>query len=266
MNTPRSWLYAPGHSEKLLTKVFEASADAVVLDLEDAVPPQLKSRARKLVAEVASSQACWVRINRAMSAECQLDLEAVAAYVSGFRLPKVESAAEVEWVAERAPGVKLDCSIESARGVLAAEQIAASSKCSSLSYGGLDLQADLGISGGDHESLFARSLLVVASRAGGKPPPSDGVYSAIDDLEGLRYEANRARRMGFWGKSAIHPHQVPVINQVFTPSAEELAWAKRVLAVFDAAGGAATKVPGGEFVDKAVAERARRLLDQSTSI
>lgn len=258
---PRSWLFAPGHDEKLLRKVFEAGADVALLDLEDAVPPHIKDRAREMVAAVAAERPCWVRVNRAGGEDCARDLAAVAASAAGIRVPKVESAAEVAWVAERAPGVPLDCTIETARGVITAFDIASVPACRLLSYGGLDLAADLGLPGGDgQETLFARSYLVAAARAAGKPPPSDGVYPKLYDDDGLRREADAARRLGFFGKSAIHPRQVPIIHAAFAPTPEELAWAKRVLAAFEASGGAATRTADGEFVDMPVAERARRLL------
>jgi citrate lyase subunit beta/citryl-CoA lyase len=257
---PRSWLFAPGHDQKLLVKVFDVGADMVLLDLEDAVPQSIKGRAREQVASVVASKPCWVRVNRAMSDECERDLAAVAGRVLGLRIPKVESAAEVAWVAERAPGVPLDCTIESARGVLAAFEIASAPACSLLSYGGLDLAADLGISAGEQETLYARSYLVVAARSDGKRRPSDGVHPKIDDDEGLRQEAEAAKRIGFFGKSAIHPRQVPIIHEVFAPTPAELEWAQRVLAAFDRSGGAATKTDLGEFVDPPVAKRARQIL------
>jgi citrate lyase subunit beta/citryl-CoA lyase len=257
---PRSWLFAPGHKEKLLRQVFEAGADVVMLDLEDAVPPDMKDHARELVAEVAAERACWVRVNRPRTEDCRRDLEAVAGLASGLRIPKVESSADVAWVTERAPGVALDCGIESARGVLLAFEIASTPGCGSLSYGGMDLAADLGIAGGEKETLFARSYLVVASRAAGLPSPSDGVHAKIDDDGGLRAEAEAARQLGFFGKSAIHPRQVPIINAVFAPTSEEVDWANRVLTAFEESGGTATKTTGGEFVDLPVAIRARRLL------
>lgn len=260
IDPPRSWLFAPGHDEKLLGKVFDAGADAVLLDLEDAVPSELKDRARNLVAEVAESRACWVRVNVVRSEECGRDLAAVATRVSGLRVPKVESAADVAWVAERAPGVPLDCTVESARGVLAAFEIASAPECALLSYGGLDLATDLGISGGEQETLYARSYLVMAARSAGKPRPSDGVHPLLDDDEGLRREAEAAKRLGFFGKSAIHPRQVPIIHGVFTTTPEELDWAQQVLLAFHNSGGAATKTPTGEFVDRPVAERAQQLL------
>jgi citrate lyase subunit beta/citryl-CoA lyase len=172
----------------------------------------------------------------------------------------MESAAEVAWVAERAPGVPLDCTIESARGVLAAFEIASAPACALLSFGNLDLAADLGSSPGVLETLYARSYLVIAARSAGKLMPSDGVFPNLDDDDGLRKEAEAAKRLGFFGKSAIHPRQVPIIHEVFAPTPEELAWAKDVLTAFERSGGAATRTPGGEFVDRPVAERARRIL------
>ena len=257
---PRSWLFAPGHNQKLLNRVFEADADAVMLDLEDAVPASMKATARAMVVEVAATRTCWVRINRSRTAECELDVAALAGLVAGFRLPKVESADDVQWVASLAPGVLIDCTIESARGVHAAFDIASAPACSSLSYGGLDLANDLGIQPGDQETLFARSSIVISARAANKPQPSDGVYPLIRDDSGLEAEARAAKRLGFFGKSAIHPRQIPIINQVFSPAPEELEWAAQVIVAFEASGGAATALESGEFVDKPVADRARRLL------
>lgn len=117
----RSYLFAPGHNAKLLTKVFTAGADAVMLDLEDAVPPGAKATARAMVAHVLGDHPAWVRVNAAGTDWCEADLDAVAEDAYGIRIPKVESAADVHWVTERAPGRPIICAIESARGVLAAQ-------------------------------------------------------------------------------------------------------------------------------------------------
>jgi citrate lyase subunit beta/citryl-CoA lyase len=116
----RSYLFAPGHNEKLLSKVFDAGADAVMLDLEDAVPIDHKDTARRLVAEVLVDHPAWVRVNAAGTDLCAADLETVGAVAHGIRIPKTESPDDVRWVAERAPGKPIICAIESARGVLAA--------------------------------------------------------------------------------------------------------------------------------------------------
>jgi citrate lyase subunit beta / citryl-CoA lyase len=245
----------------MLAKVFTAGADEVLLDLEDAVPPDLKDRARELVREVVSSKAAWVRVNRSQTETCERDLQAVAKTAKGLRIPKVESAADIAWVRARAPGVPLTATIESALGLLLAFEIASAEGVLNLAYGGADLAVDLGIDeAGEEETLYARSHVVVASRAANIEAPSDGVYARLNDDDGLRQAASRARRLGFFGKSAIHPRQVPVINEVFSPSATEQEWALRVLTAFEASGGAATKMEDGTFVDTAVAERARRIV------
>jgi citrate lyase subunit beta / citryl-CoA lyase len=256
----RSYLFAPGHNEKLVAKVFAAGADAVVLDLEDAVPPDAKELARSMVAAAVSGASAIVRVNAPRTAECAADLEAVAAKAAGIRIPKCESAADVAWVAERAPGVPLICAIETATGVLAAQEIAAVPGVAHLSMGGVDLRRDLGAGSGNLQTLYVRSHLVVVSRAAGLDPPIDSVYPHLNDEAGLREQTEFARSLGFFGKSAIHPRQIPVLHEVFTPSDEEIGWALQVLDAFESAGGAACRLPDGEFVDLPVADRARRLL------
>jgi len=257
----RSYLFAPGHNAKLLDRVFRAGADAVMLDLEDAVPPQAKAMARAMVAEVLLDQPAWVRVNAARTGWCEADLDAIADQALGIRIPKVESAADVEWVTARAPGTPIICAIESARGVLAAQEIAASPGVRFLAMGGVDLQRDLNTSGGNLQTLHARSHLVLASRAAGIEPPIDSVFPLLGDDDGLRDQAQFARSLGFFGKSAIHPRQLETLHRVFTPTEDEIAWARAVLAGFDAAGGGGFTLPGGEFVDLPVADRACRLLD-----
>jgi citrate lyase subunit beta/citryl-CoA lyase len=256
----RSYLFAPGHNEKLLGKVFQAGADAVILDLEDAVPPQEKARARALVADVLTDHAALVRVNAAHSTDCAADLAAVAGRAAAIRIPKCESAADVAWVAERAPTVPLICAIETARGLLAAEQIAAAPGLHQLSIGGVDLQRDLHAEAGNLQTLYARTHLVVVSRAAGLAPPIDSVYPHLADDAGLRDQAQFARSLGFFGKAAIHPRQIPTLHDVFTPSKDDLDWAHAILDAFDAAHGAASRLPTGEFIDLPVATRARELI------
>ena len=262
----RSYLFAPGHNEKLLARVFDAGADAVILDLEDAVPPHAKAQARAMVSDALADLPAWVRINAVGSELAAADLEAVTGLAAGIRIPKVESAGDVRWVCDRAPDKPLICAIESARGVLAAQEIASAPGVRHLSLGGVDLRRDLGATDGNTQTLYARSHLVVASRAAGLDPPVDSVYARLDDEEGLRAQAEFARSLGFFGKSAIHPRQLPILHDVFTPSAEELEWARTVLDAFDAAGGEAVKLPDGEFVDLPVADRARHLLDLAAGL
>jgi len=262
----RSYLFAPGHNEKLLGKVFGAGADAVMLDLEDAVPPQHKDAARRQVADALVDHPAWVRVNAARTATCAADLEAVAERAFGIRIPKTESAEDVAWVADRAPGKPLICAIESARGVMAAYEIASAPGVRHLAMGGVDMQRDLHSGNGNLHTLYVRSHLVVASRAAGIERPIDSVYPRLDDEAGLREQAQFARSLGFFGKSAIHPRQLPILHEVFTPTDEELAWAQDVVDAFDAADGAALQLPSGEFVDLPVAQRARRVLELAEAL
>ncbi len=262
----RSYLFVPGHNEKLLAKVFDRGADAVILDLEDAVPPERKAAARSAVAEVLQSHAAWVRINAAGSELAAADLDAVAAVAHGIRIPKVESVNDVRWVTQRAPGSPLLCAIESAKGLVNALAIAEQPQVEHLALGGIDLQRDLGVGSGDAPLHYARSHLVVASRAAGIQPPIDSVYPHLDDPDGLRRQAETSRSLGLFGKSAIHPAQLPIIHAAFSPTPDELDWARDVLEAFEEARGGAARLSGGEFIDLPVAERARALLRLAESL
>jgi len=263
----RSYLFVPGHNEKLVGKAFGAGADAVMFDLEDAVPEADKEIARVRVAE-ALHQAPqgargWVRINAPHTDTAARDLAAVAGSACGIRIPKVESSADVDWVHQRAPGIPLICAIESARGVVAAQDIATRPSVRHLSIGGVDLRKDLHTDGNPLALLHARSHLVICSRAAGIEAPIDSVYTRLNDDDGLRTESEFARSLGFFGKSAIHPQQLAMIHAAFTPSDDDVAWARAVLEAFAEAGGGALRMPDGEFVDLPVARRAERVLAMS---
>ena len=287
----RSWLYAPGNNPKLLARVFGAGADAVILDLEDAVPPGEKERARGLVADVVRARpgragpALFVRVNHPDSGLAHDDVKAVVGNgLDGLRVPKVESAETVEqiddWIAEAEarsglePGaVALVCNIESAAGVWRADAIAAARpRVLALAFGGVDFGRDVGASVGadGQETLYARSHLVLASRVAGVRPPVDGVYTQLADEDGLERTTHQARALGFFGRSAIHPRQVAVINRIFTPTAEELAWARQVIDTAreaeQTAGTGALQLATGEFIDVAVVRRAEALVQLAEAI
>lgn len=145
---------------------------------------------------------------------------------------------------------------------MAAAEIAAVPQCRYLILGTADLSHDLSLDGGFNSLLYARSHLVVISRAADIEQPVDGAYLGSDG-EGVREAAEHARHLGFGSKSAVRPHQVPIINSVFQPSEAELARARRIIEAFEASGGAATRLPEGDIVDLPVANRARRMLSQS---
>lgn len=256
----RSFLFVPGTRPDMMSKATASDADAVIMDLEDSVPPDLKARARQHVARHDAVRRCWVRVNAPYTDECERDLDAVGGTAHGIRIPKVESPADVAWVRERAPGIPLMCAVETARGVLAAVEVAQVEGVARLALGGVDLRRDIRSDGEATSTIYARSHLVMASRAAGLDPPVDSVFGHLDDQTGLQAEAEFAKSLGFFGKSAIHPGQLPVIHSVFTPTAEDLEWAEQVAKAFEESGGAATKLPTGEFVDRPVADRAYDML------
>lgn len=275
----RSYLYAPGSAPRVMEKALAAGADAVILDLEDGVAAQDKLTARDQVAAVIAGtgadagQELHVRINRGPDGPDLDDLAAVTAPgLTGIRLPKVGSAAEVQTVAaaldglERAAGippgtVRLYLSIETAAAALAATELAAAPRVARLVFGATDFLADIASPGAADgpATLVARGALVLASRAAGIGAPVDNVHTALDDEAGLEREARAARELGFFGKSVIHPRQIAAVHAVFTPSDEELVEARRVLDHAQAHGDGATAL-AGQMIDAAVVARARRLL------
>jgi citrate lyase subunit beta/citryl-CoA lyase len=284
MRLLRSYLFAPGNNEDLLSKVFRAGADAVVLDLEDAVPESEKARARACVRAALSTQAtalepapvAFIRINALDSAHWRLDVDAaIAQGVTGVRVPKAENLESIcrlnDALGDRErslglpPGsVRVMATIESARGVANLADIARGPRVSGLTFGAADFGADVGADTGDGAtSLFARSAMVVASRGRRLAPPVAAVFTRLADDEGLRADTAGQKRLGFFGRSAIHPRQIPIIHEVFDPTAEEAAEARRVIAAFEAAGrqGKGAAKTGGAFVDLAVVRKARSILD-----
>lgn len=277
MTTPllRSWLYAPGNNAKLLERVFTAGADAVILDLEDAVPPGEKAIAREMVAATvatfAGGPALFVRINHPDSDLARDDTRAVASpALTGLRIPKVERPVDVQrvaaWLDESDSGAVIVCIIESALGVWNAVEIAAAHpRVLALAFGAADFCRDTGAVPGAEgtELLYARSRLVLASRVAGIRPPVDTVHTNVQDEQGLRRAAEQAQALGFFGKAAIHPRQVGIINEAFTPGRAEVEQARRIIAEYEQAEGAARgafQTAGGELVDLAIVRRAQDLL------
>ena len=267
----RSYLYVPGNDARRIEKAFASEADAVILDLEDAIAPSRKEDARKTVADMLRSKQekpVFVRINAPGSALAEEDIEAVVGLsLSGLRLPKAESPEAVRRVAERLENLgceaSIQCLIESALGLELAFEIArAHEKVVGMSLGEADLAADLGVRG-DAGLLYARSRVVAATRGAGLPSPVQSVYTNVRDKDGLRRSTEEGKNMGFVGRSAIHPAQIEVINEVFTPTEEEVAEAKELLSRLEESAGTGTgafALEDGRFVDEAVVGSARLTL------
>lgn len=279
-SAPRSYLYVPGDRPDRMASAAGRGADALILDLEDAVPAPAKAAAREHVraflAGAPEGPQWWVRINAESVAE---DVAAVVGpRLAGIVLPKADpgllaqldralSSAEAEaGVAARA--VPVLALIESARGLVVAEQVAAASRVVRLGLGEADLVGELGLQPGpDREELWPlRSRIVVASAAAGILPPVGPVETAIRDADRLVRTTALLVRQGFRARTAIHPDQVAVINEAFTPSAEQLAAARDVLdrlaaAQEQSAGVALTA--DGRFIDEAVARSAREVVGRA---
>jgi citrate lyase subunit beta/citryl-CoA lyase len=263
----RSYLYVPGDDGRRIEKALASEADAVVLDLEDAVAPNRKEAARETVVRVLESEPekpVLVRVNAVGTELSEADIDAVAGHhLAGLRLPKTESVESVRLVAETLEGLdseaRIQCLIESALGLERAFEIATShERVAGISLGEADLSADLGV-GDETGLLYARSRIVSAARAAALPHPVQSVYTNVYDLDGLRHSTEVGKRLGFVGRSAVHPSQVPVVNGVFTPTEGEVSEAKGLLGRLGSEGGVFV-LEDGRFVDRAVVESARLTL------
>jgi citrate lyase subunit beta/citryl-CoA lyase len=257
----RSLLFVPGSRPERFDKALASGATAVVIDLEDAVGPAQKAGAREQVLGwLDASRPVFVRINAADTAWFADDLSLCAHDgVAGIMVPKAESAEVLARVSGAGARAVLPL-VESAAGFDHLKAIAAGPGVIALAFGSLDLQHDLGMRDAHEDELLAyRTHLVLASRLAGLAPPIDGVTVALDDDARLRDDVERARRLGFGGKLCIHPRQVAGVNRLFAPSAEERAWARRVVDAMASAGGEAVQVDG-RMVDRPVLLRAQALL------
>ena len=262
----RSYLFVPGNRPDRFQKAWEAGADAVIVDLEDAVPAEQKAGARQTISGwLSPNHPVYVRVNGPATPWFQHDVEAVARPgLAGIVLPKTEDPKQVAGLGSFVGSAgKVIPLIETARGLWEARGIAEALRVERLAFGAIDFQLDTGIDGEDEELLYARSQLVLASRVASVLPPIDGITSTLDDVDRLRRDVERARRLGFGGKLCIHPRQVQDVNRGFSPTETEIAWARRVLEAADLSGGASRV--DGEMIDRPLLERAKRIVEQNGS-
>jgi len=268
MIAPRTYLFVPGNRPDRFDKALASGADAVVLDLEDAVSPDDKPRARALAGQrlleaPADERArLVVRINDEASPwfddDVQLLRRAAAPVVM---LPKAERVATVARLVDACPGIAVLALIESARGVLAAESLANAQGVQRLVFGTIDFALDLDLSGDPIGLDYAASRLALASRAAGLPAPVAGVTPEIGADTTFLADLARARAHGFGAKLCIHPRQVAAVHAALQPSADELDRARRIVAAAEGAPGAVQV--DGRMVDKPVLDRARILLQRA---
>lgn len=290
----RTFLFAPGNHPRRVEKALGLEADAVILDLEDAVAVSDKAAARKPVSEALRRPRRgrgYVRVNAPATPFCYRDLvETLHEQVDGVFLPKVESAADlhaVDWLMaalERERGIAegsidLIPMVETAAGVARVDRILQARslrpytgawRVKRVAFGAADFSLEAGIvpSLDEPELASARDRVVLASRAAGVEAPLDSPWFHLRDMDGFRRALERSRRGGFQGRLCVHPDQIPVANAAFTPSAEEVARAERIVAAFEATeakGGAAVEVDG-QMVDYPIVHRARALLETMREI
>jgi len=261
----RSFLFVPGNRPDRYARACTSGADNVIVDLEDAVAPAEKASARRSLVEwLGAGRAVAVRVNAPGSEWFIDDLRACAhEAVSAIVLPKAESTQDIEQVTAACGERPVLPLIETARGLWNALSVAQAPNVQALLFGSLDFQADLGTS--DDDLLPARSQLVLVSRVAGVGAPVDGVTQAIDDPELLRRDCHRARQLGFAGKLCIHPTQVDIVNRCFSPSADDVAWAQRVVDAFAESRGNAARFDG-KMIDRPVLLRAQRILAEGRDV
>ena len=283
----RSFLFVPGDSERKQAKALATAADALILDLEDSVDvsqlPAARARVRELLKANTdrSRQQLWVRVNALSSGLLLEDLAAVMPGPDGIVLPKISHPREVEEVAHYLSALEvresrtlgstrlLVIATETPRAVLTLPEYTALPRLTALTWGSEDLGAALGVTARADTNgiptltfqLARTSCLLTAAAIGVQA--IDGVYVDFRDREGLARQAEAARRDGFSGKLAIHPDQVDAINAAFTPTQEEIAHARRIIAAFAAAPGAGVVSLDGQMIDRPHWVQARRILDST---
>ncbi|MEY3991968.1 MAG: hypothetical protein RIS04_731 [Pseudomonadota bacterium] len=270
----RSFLFVPGQRPERFGKALASGADAVILDLEDAVPLTSKDDARTAIAMAWTNLTgperarLLVRINPAGTPWHAQDLALLQQLVGlgAVMLPKAESSRAIADIARVCPGLPVLPLLESAEGFAQLDDIARAPQVLRLGLGHIDLQADIGMACGPDEAELApaRWALVTVTRRARLAPAVDGVTTATSDEHAVLRDTQRSRRFGFGAKLCIHPNQVAGVHQGFAPTETERDWAERVLAAEAEAGGGAFSVDG-KMVDAPVLALARQWLARAAS-
>lgn len=290
MDLIRSWMFVPGHRQRMIDKALGLNADAIMLDIEDGVAPNEKDAARKNIADslgrdkTPGSPARYVRINSIGHPRMDADLAAVIRPgLEGLVCPKVDTVDEVRNVDailnEQEPknqlpkgSVKLLIAIESPKGLYNAPAIAAASpRVTGLLFGAEDFGREINLpairEGEARDLIYARSSMVIAA-ASAHVQAIDGVWVDLNDSQGLVGFAQQSRQLGFSGMSCIHPSQIDAINATFSPTAAEIDYCQKVLQAFEEANarGDGSIAFGGQLIDRPIVERARRTIEMAKSL
>jgi len=260
----RSYLFVPGDRPDRFDKACSAGADMVIVDLEDAVPLARKNEARAAIGNwLSSAREIVLRINADTTEWFRDDLHLARALgVAGILLPKAGRIDRALQAICTETGKFLLPQIETAQGFANGRALASAPGVQRLLFGTLDFQMDLGIDGEGEELAYYRSEMVLISRLAAIQPPVDGPCTALDDATQLTADTRRAKRMGFGGKLCIHPRQVAHVNAAFAPTADELTWARRVVAAAAESKGAAVALDG-RMVDRPVILKAEHIVREA---
>ena len=270
----RSMLFAPGNKYELLQKFSKIQPDIAIIDLEDAVPDSEKQVARenlqKYAQEDKTAATTYVRVNALVSQHFEEDIRSIPPQIAGIVIPKVNDASDIERATQaierNSVSAKILVGIETVKGLMSVQDIFGTASVFAAYFGAEDYVHDLGglRTDGNDEVLFARTQIGISSRLFGVPVV-DQIVADFSDSERFMKEAQQAKSLGFTGKLCIHPSQVPLANQSFSSTPEEIQQAIELLKVYDAAvaNGTASIVHNGQMVDEALAKQARRILSQS---
>ncbi|MGB1488943.1 MAG: HpcH/HpaI aldolase/citrate lyase family protein [Acidimicrobiales bacterium] len=270
----RSMLFAPGNKYELLQKFSKIQPDIAIIDLEDAVPDSEKQVARenlqKYAQEDKTAATTYVRVNALVSQHFEEDIRSIPPQIAGIVIPKVNDASDIERATQaierNSVSAKILVGIETVKGLISVQDIFGTASVFAAYFGAEDYIHDLGglRTDGNDEVLFARTQIGISSRLFGVPVV-DQIVADFSDSERFMKEAQQAKSLGFTGKLCIHPSQVPLANQSFSSTPEEIQQAIELLKVYDeaVANGTASIVHNGQMVDEALAKQARRILSQN---
>jgi citrate lyase subunit beta/citryl-CoA lyase len=270
----RSMLFAPGNKYELLQKFSKIQPDIAIIDLEDAVPDSEKQVARenlqKYAQEDKAAVTTYVRVNALVSQHFEEDIRSIPPQIAGIVIPKVNDASDIERATQaierNSVSAKILVGIETVKGLMSVQDIFGTASVFAAYFGAEDYVHDLGglRTDGNDEVLFARTQIGISSRLFGVPVV-DQIVADFSDSERFMKEAQQAKSLGFTGKLCIHPSQVPLANQSFSSTPEEIQQAIELLKVYDeaVANGTASIVHNGQMVDEALAKQARRILSQN---
>lgn len=269
---PRTYLFVPGNRPDRFDKACASGSDAVILDLEDAVGVESKAMAREEIRKwLEVGNQAYVRINSANTEwfieDCSLlSLKGVL----GVMLPKAERETDVlKLIHRKHKNCHILLLIETAKGLYRAPELAQIDGVSRLAFGSVDFQLDCTIPNSEFALNYARSALVVASAVGGLPPPIDGVSTSLDDKAVICGDSEMSKALGFSAKLCIHPNQVELVNQIFLPTEEEVAQARRIMAAIANADDVNAARLDGKILEKPIliwAERTLALYEQRAKL